>query len=239
MLHVSFGPCQPVPMNVSHSHATEHHVAALREWVQDAGMRYDVPAHATLFRQGDTARELYYVEEGWIKLLRTEANGADVTVGYRRNGDLVDSASLVTTLTHPVTAMTRTPSRVWAIRAEHYRESLRQSARVSAALTTQLAQEVIEYVERCGALACLSARERLERVLIQALGLAPQYPVRLPFAPTELAGLVGIDVSHACRLLRAMKEEGLIDMKRGWVVVKRSPTATTCSSMARDLRVSL
>jgi DNA-binding IclR family transcriptional regulator len=43
--------------------------------------------------------------------------------------------------------------------------------------------------------------------------------VRLPLSTGDIAGLVGIDHSHASRLLRTMRHEGLIDVSRGWIIV--------------------
>jgi hypothetical protein len=71
-----------------------------------------------------------------------------------------------------------------------------------------------------GALGCLDAREHLERLLIEfASRCGADGPARIPLATTEIAGLLGIDLSHACRVLRGMKEEGLIAIERGRITV--------------------
>ena len=49
--------------------------------------------------------------------------------------------------------------------------------------------------------------------------LVPPASVRVPLTTGDVAGLLGIDLSHACRVLRAMKRDGLVEVSRGWIVL--------------------
>jgi CRP-like cAMP-binding protein len=194
--------------------------ATLAGWVRGHGIARDVRRNAMVFLQGHPCRELCWLERGWVTLLRTEDTGTEVIVGFRGHGTLLGTGALTSDAVYPLTAKAKTSVRVWSVPPAVLDDALSRESGLRRTVFGSIAAEAAEQAARCGALGCLDAREHLERLLIEfASRCGADGPARIPLATTEIAGLLGIDLSHACRLLRGMKQEGLIEIERGWITV--------------------
>jgi CRP-like cAMP-binding protein len=195
-------------------------VSVLARWIRRCGVARELRADVTLFEQGHACRDLYWIERGWVTLLRSEGTGSDIIIGFRTEGALLGAGALIPHAVHPLTACTRTPVRVWSIAPDALNDALDSDPTLRRAVFECIAVEASEQAARCGALGCLDAREHLERLLMQFVTRrAGIGPARIPLTTGEIAGLLGIDLSHACRLLRTMRREGLIEVSRGWIVI--------------------
>lgn len=194
--------------------------ALLARWVRGHGAARDLGAEVMLFAQGHPCREVFWIERGWVTLLRSEGTGTDIIIGFRGEGTLLGTDALVPRAVHPLTASTRTPATVWAMAPDVLNRALDTDPTLRRAVFAGIALEASEQAARCGALGCLDARAHLERLLLECVahrtGLGP---ARVPLSTGEIAGFLGIDLSHALRLLRAMRREGLIEVRRGWIVI--------------------
>lgn len=191
-------------------------------WIERMGDLCRVPANTRLFAQDSACEQVFFIEDGWIRLLRTEGTGADIILGFRRRGALLGADAIASRMPHPMTAVTRTASTLRVVAAETLQAAVDQDADVRQAFLQWLGMETVRHVERCGALGCFDARGHLEHLLVDALAYSRGTPPRVPLSASELAGLIGIDVSHVWRLLRMLKQEGAIDLVRGWVIVPDS-----------------
>jgi len=201
----------------------------LSRWVWAHGRALDLGCDALLFAQGHPCDELFWIERGWVKLVRTEGTGTDIILGFRQAGALLGAGASMAHAVHPLTARARTAARVWRLRADAVLDALDEDSHLRRAVLRRVGIEALEQIARCGALGCLDAREHLERLLAGFVrdrsgahgsnGASVSGPTRVPLTTGEIAGLLGIDLSHACRLLRAMKREGLVEVSRGWIVI--------------------
>jgi CRP-like cAMP-binding protein len=199
---------------------TDEAGAMLAGWVRRHGIARDLRRNAMVFVQGHPCRELCWLEGGWVTLLRSEGTGTELIVGFRGQGTLLGTGALTSDAVYPLTARARTSVRVWWVPPAALDDALSRESGVRRMVFGSIAAEAAEQAARCGALGCLDAREHLERLLIEfASRCGTDGPTRIPLATTEIAGLLGIDMSHACRLLRGMKQEGLIEITRGWITV--------------------
>jgi CRP/FNR family transcriptional regulator len=198
----------------------------LRRWVCAHGRALDLDCDAVLFAQGEPSDALFFVERGWVKLVRTEGTGTDIIIGFSRAGALLGAGASIADAVHPLSARARTAARVWRLRADAVRDALDTDPILRRAVLRRVALEALEQIARCGALGCLDAREHLERLLasyaadhLAGDASVPPASLRVPLTTGEIAGLLGIDLSHACRVLRAMKRDGLVEVSRGWIVL--------------------
>jgi len=195
-------------------------VGVLARWITRHGAPRDLRAEVTLFSQGHVCRDIFWIERGWVTLLRSEGTGSDIIIGFRSEGTLLGAAGLMPNAMHPLTALTRTPARIWGIAPDVVNAALDGDPTLRRAVFECMTGEVAEQVARCGALGCLDARQHLERLLVRFVTRRASIgPARIPLTTSEIAGLLGIDLSHACRLLRSLRREGLIEVSRGWIVI--------------------
>ncbi len=189
-------------------------------WVRRHGVARDLRGDAVVFVQGHPCRDLCWLERGWVTLLRNEGTGTEVVVGFRGEGTLLGTCALTSHAVYPLTAKAKTSVRVWSVPPAALDDALSRESHLRRAVFASIAAEAAAQAACCGALGCLDAREHLERLLIHfATRCRSDGPARIPLTTAEIAGSLAIDLSHACRLLRAMKREGLIEIVRGWIVI--------------------
>jgi CRP/FNR family cyclic AMP-dependent transcriptional regulator len=195
-------------------------VTCLCEWARTHGHALDVRNDVLLFAQGHPCDELFWIERGCVKLLRTEGTGTDVIVGFRQTGTLLGAGASLAATVHPLTARTRTAARVWRLATTTVLDAIDSDSQLRRAVLRSVGMEALDQVARCGALGCLDANEHLKRLLASFIpDSSADDCVRVPLTTAEIAGLLGIDLSHACRLLRAMRRDGLVEISRGRIVI--------------------
>jgi len=70
-------------------------------------------------------------------------------------------------------------------------------------------------------LGTLTARQRLEQLLLQMISSKSQKEMRLkwPLKLEEIAQLIAVQPEHLSRVLKEMEEEGMIQREKGGIVV--------------------
>jgi CRP-like cAMP-binding protein len=81
--------------------------------------------------------------------------------------------------------------------------------------------EVYDQIRRLVMLGTLTARQRLEQLLLQMISSKAQKEMRLkwPLKLEEVAQLIAVQPEHLSRLLKQMEEEGIIQREKGGIVV--------------------
>lgn len=183
------------------------------------------PAAVELFPQGSTAREVYLIEFGLVKLFRLGQDGQELIVGLRSTGWILGAASVIIRKSHPVTAVTLTPCRIRRIPAHTFLTLLSSDAQLSWHLHQEHCQEIYNQFSQLVGLGCMSARHRLEQLLWQLTSaLEPdesqkEIRLKLPLKYWEIAELIAITPQYLSRVLKQLQEEGIIIREKGEIVV--------------------
>jgi CRP-like cAMP-binding protein len=185
----------------------------------------DFPAATSLFFQGDIARVVFYIERGLIKLIHLSGDGQELIVGLRSKGSFLGSSSLIVQEPHPVTAITVTSCSLICIPADIFLRLARTDEQFCWHIHQAHSREVHQHVSQLLTLRCLSARQRFERLLLQfslsmpSLERQASIKIRLPLKQWEIAQLIGITPEHLSRVLKQIKQEGIIHEEDGHMIV--------------------
>jgi CRP-like cAMP-binding protein len=196
--------------------------------ITDLASSQTYPAEIELFQQGAPAREIYFIEEGVIKLVYLNPNGKEAIIGLRSSGWPLDASALILQEPHPVTAVTVTRCRLYHVSAETFRHLLNRNPQLSNYLLRTYSREVYDQMSRIAELECFSARQRLERLLWQMLpqteqgGPQKEKRLRMPLKHSEIAQLIAITPEHLSRLFKLLEREGVISRKGGGLVISSS-----------------
>ena len=183
------------------------------------------PATVELYRQGTAATEVYYIESGLVKLVRSEQGGQELITDLRFPGYLLGEASLISNRPHPLTAVTLVESRLWRITASVFCRLLKSDEQFARGIRQMQSREAYDNVSRITQLGCVQARHRLEhmlRLLIKAQGAkAPRESVRLevPLKNWELAQLIAVTPTYLSRLFGRLEKDEMLRRRAGWVIV--------------------
>lgn len=177
------------------------------------------PAGVQLFRQGDSARMAYLIEQGTIKLHYTGEGGEEITAGVLKEGQIVGAGSIVLEEPYPATAITYTPCMLRLYPAESLRRVIALADPLIAKLVKSLSREAEERRARCSDLGLLSARHRLEQMLWEMFDSLQSSVKRLAFRHQERAQEIAIRPSYLSQLLGRMEAEGILRRDKGWLVI--------------------
>jgi CRP/FNR family transcriptional regulator, cyclic AMP receptor protein len=183
------------------------------------------PPGAELLRQGATPQEIYFIEQGLIKLVSTSEEGHEVIISLRYPGWLLGAPSALLCEPYPATAVTLTPCRLRRISAAALIDLARTDALFSWQLHQAHSREILDHVDRVAQLGESSSIHRLKRLLhqlVSAMGSgegSKDIRVPMPLKHTEMARFIAVSPEHLSRLLRQMQKDGTIKREKGWIIV--------------------
>jgi CRP-like cAMP-binding protein len=169
-----------------------------------------------LYTQGTRATYAHLAISGLIKLTRISEGGHELITGLCFPVRLLGAASIILGKEYPVTAVTLTPCRLHSIPAPSFLELLRTDIQFSWLVQNEQSRDIYEQISQLAEIGCLSARQRLERVLGQFLltsgtnSSTEETSFRLPLRLWEVAELIAVSPEHLSRILSAMQQEGIL-----------------------------
>ena len=185
------------------------------------------PAGIGLFSQGADAQEAYLVDGGLVKLVWVDSYGHEFIVGLRYPGSFIGLAPVILNAPHPVSAITMGRSRLVRVPANLLHTLVKNNPEVSAAANELLSREVCDQAIRMAELGCLSSRQRVKKMLRQIVQLSQREIHKttrearflLPLRQCELASMLAVTPEHLSRILKQLRQEGIIRWQKGWLVV--------------------
>jgi CRP-like cAMP-binding protein len=183
------------------------------------------PAGRVIVTQGDSCRTVLRIEDGLVKLLHSRAAGDGVVVALRSAGWVIGSAAAVLSRPHHTTVTALTECMVSVVSAPAFVAHVSSDRAALLALLRAHSLEWYDYVDRLALLTCVSARRRLELLLVELvdrLGTPAQnggVRLRLPVIQQELATAIHVTPETVCRLFADLEREGVIRRLGGSVTV--------------------
>lgn len=182
----------------------------------------DYEPGTALLWQGDQPSRVYFVVSGRAKLTRN-ASGRELIIGIRCPGSFLGAGDALLGREHPFSAETLTSCRLLQLSASALTRIAHADHDFCLHLLRSELGEMSEELDNASGVGCLGVRERLERYLrrLASSAAAGHGPVRveLPLRHWELAQLLAITPEHLSRVLRDLESEGLVERRRGWLVV--------------------
>jgi CRP/FNR family cyclic AMP-dependent transcriptional regulator len=185
-------------------------------------VRVDVPGGSVLYRDREASR-MGVVVAGLIRVYLTSAEGRQVTVRYAREGEVLGTAVAVV---GPIAvgAQALTDSTLLVMNVNTVRALGQTDARFAWAVAEEVARRLNDVLEVFAGTAFGSVRQRLARHLLDLAAKQPRGNVLLaPVSQQELADAVGSVREVVTRVLRDMRDEGLIDTSRHGIILLDPP----------------
>jgi transcriptional regulator, Crp/Fnr family len=179
---------------------------------------------AILFEEHTPAETLYAVQNGWVRLYKLAVDGRQSVIRLSGPSDVVGISAVLPEGMYTLAAQAISPCRLltWRARDLHrlidrYPMLQSNSLRLLSEYRDHLQQQFLE-------LATEHVEQRLAHTLIR---LADQYgaptgapgQVKIPLMQRDLADLIGVSHYTVNRLLHLWQQQGLVQSRRGCVVV--------------------
>ena len=181
----------------------------------------------TLARQGETARHLYLVESGFLKLLQLTAEGTELIVRFVSPAEPFGGVVALGDSRYPVTAVVAQPSVVRAWTREAVGELLAQTPQVRVNIMREMAAHMTDALTRVRELTTARVGQRLAQTLLRLMRQCGQATaggvlISQPLTRQELADLTGTTLYTVSRTLRKWESLGFVESRKRLLFVKSS-----------------
>lgn len=165
---------------------------------------------ATIFLQGERARAIYIVAEGWVKLYRIAPNGTEAVMGAFTKGASFGEAVAFRDDTYPVAAEAVTDCTLIRIEADSLLRRIRDNPEVAISILSATFAHLHALVGQIEALKAQTGAQRVAEFLLELADCeAGACEVTLPYDKVLIAGRLGMKPESLSRAFARLKEQGV------------------------------
>ena len=185
--------------------------------------RRSFPAGRDMIYQGQSDQAAYILASGWACAYKILPSGTRQIVDFQIPGDFLGLRSvLFRTADHNVEPVT--PVMASEVREHDLLEAFSKTPRLATAVLWAASRDEAMVVEHLVDLGRRSASERMAHYLLELgarlrlVGLGTKAGYACPLSQYLLADALGLSAVHVNRVLRDLREEGLMTFQKGKVV---------------------
>ena len=180
------------------------------------------PAGRDMIHQGQQKQSAFILAEGWVCSYKNMANGSRQIVGFKIPGDFLGLRTvLLRTSDHNVEPVT--PVEASEISAADLLNIFEERPRLSTAVLWTASRDEAILVEHLVGLGRRNAAERTAHFLLELaarlklVGLGTKDAYACPLSQYLMADALGLSSVHVNRVLRELREAGLVTFQNGMV----------------------
>lgn len=178
-----------------------------------AARRREYRAGEVIVLEGEAQPGLYFLDTGYVKVLKSAPSGREQTLRVLEPGDTFNEIGVFSRLPNPATAVALEPTAVWLIPRETLTRLMRERPNFAQSVIERMAERMLFLVSLVSDLSLRPVTGRLARLLLDtATGdvvMRPRW-----FTQAELAARLGTVPDVVQRSLRGLEADGLIAVDR-------------------------
>jgi CRP/FNR family transcriptional regulator len=184
----------------------------LQRLAQEARWR-EYAAGEVVVLEGEALSGLYYLQTGWLKVVKISAGGREQVLRFIEAGNTFNEVSVFTNSPNPATAIALEPAGVWFIRKESVMRLLREQPSFAENVLAKMADRLLYLVSLVTDLSLRSVTARLARLILDKADGDVLVRQRW-FTQAELAARLGTVPDVVQRSLRNLEKKGAIKVDR-------------------------
>jgi CRP/FNR family transcriptional regulator, dissimilatory nitrate respiration regulator len=171
------------------------------------------PAGALVFLEGEQAEGLYYLDSGWIKVVKISVEGREQVLRFLSPGETFNEMGVFANRPNPATAIALEEVVVWVIPRQAMHQILITHPDTALRVVESMADRIVGLVTLVADLSLHTVEARLARLLLEQ---ADENVVQRHRWTTqaELAARLGTVPDVLSRALRSLANEGIIALER-------------------------
>lgn len=195
--------------------------STLESLVQEAIWRV-YEAGEIIFLEGEPATGLYFLQFGWVKVVKSNPSGREQVLRFMEPGDTFNEVGVFANQPNPATAIALEPAGIWLLPHQTLARTLRQNPDFAQYALAKMAERVLHLVTLVADLSLRPVTGRLARLLTEdAVDGVLQRPRW--YTQTELAARLGTVPDVVQRALRQLENDGLIKVERQQIRILDAP----------------
>jgi len=191
--------------------------------------RVQIPAESVTHWEGEPAPFLELVVSGVVRVFVTALDGRTMTIRYCRPGALIGAASLFPTeYAMPAPTQALVDAELLRMSPTMARRVAERDVRVATALLSEVSERVLSFVWELSGSAFATVRQRVARHLLDLASERVRDPaseqrsgseLTVNVSQRELAEAVGTAREVVVRVLRELRQEGVVRTGRDQIVI--------------------
>ena len=168
---------------------------------------------AVVFWEGDTESNLYYLQYGSLKVLKSSADGREQVLRFISAGEMFNEVGVLANCANPATAVALEESGIWLLPRQALEELILAHPQTALQIIENMADKIIGLVTLAADLSLKTVEARYAKLLLdQAEGdvIERQRSTNL----TEMASHLGTVPDVLSRVIRELTKAGLIEMDK-------------------------
>jgi len=171
------------------------------------------PPNAVIFWEGDTESNLYYLQYGSLKALRTAPDGREQVLRFLDAGEIFNEIGVLAKRPNPVTAVALEESGIWLIPRHALEEVVMKYPQTALHIIGNMADKIISLVTLAADLSLKTVEARFAKLLLDSAE-SDVIERRRWTNQTELAAHLGTVPDVLSRVIRELTKAGLIEMDK-------------------------
>lgn len=172
--------------------------------------------------EGEAHPSLYYLQHGWLKVVKVSPNGREQILRFLEPGDTFNEIGVFANQPNPATAIALEPAGVWLIPRAALLCLLQEHPDFGQHIITNMAERMLYLVSLITDLSLRPVTGRLARLLLQDAIVDVLERPRW-YTQAELAARLGTVPDVVQRALRTLESDGLIAVDRHQIRILDRP----------------
>jgi CRP/FNR family transcriptional regulator len=186
--------------------------ATLQELARGASRR-EYQANEMVVLEGEALPGLFYLEYGWLKVVKISPSGREQTLRFLEPGETFNEIGVFTNQPNPATAIALEPAGIWMIRREALLHLLQTRPDFAQHIIAKMAERMLYLVSLVTDLSLRPTIGRLARLLLEDASDGILHRPRW-YTQAELAARLGTVPDVVQRALRSLENDRLISVEK-------------------------
>lgn len=171
------------------------------------------PPDAVIFWEGDIETHLFYLQYGWIKVMKTAPDGREVVLRFLGPGEIFNEIGVFANRPNPANAIALEEAGIWLIPRPALERILFSHPHTAMQIMENMADRFISLVELTADLSLRTVEARLAKLLLEQ-AQPDVIPRRRWSTQAEMAAHLGTVPDVLSRAMRELTREGLITVDK-------------------------
>jgi CRP-like cAMP-binding protein len=171
------------------------------------------PPDTVIFWEGDIETNLFYLQYGWLKVVKINSDGRGQILRFLGPGEIFNEIGVFARRPNPATAIALEEAGVWLIPRHALEQILFAHPQTALQIMENMADRFISLVELTADLSLRTVEARLAKLLLEQ-ATEDVIPRRRWSTLTEMAAHLGTVPDVLSRAMRELSRAGLIEMDK-------------------------
>lgn len=171
------------------------------------------PPNAVIFWEGDIESNLYYLQYGSLKAIKTAPDGREQVLRFVHEGEVFNEIGVLAKKPNPATAVALEESGIWLIPRHALEEIVLAHPQIAMQIIENMADKIISLVSLAADLSLKTVEARFVSLLLEQAE-KDVIERRRWTNQTELAARLGTVPDVLSRIIRELTKAGLIEMDK-------------------------